>query len=444
MTRQYGKITKYQLSKSLIDEIIASGGAGGGTPLVSIKKFSKTITSSVNKIEIGSLYFSKETDQLLVFVNSVYLEDKLDYKINEDNTISKADGSDWIASEKEPCTFNFVCIMNIPDEEVELDGKKIVDGTISEEKLDEDLKRKINEAKRIDTYATSNNDIEEGEWSEGSNGLYTATLTHNLNSEDLMVTVIDKKTKKNLMFSCESKNANTIELELAEKANVRVLVVDTNSSTFGELIDDDGQHTNKTLSSKKIYETFALKGEVAPGEADKGTVFKTNVTESSWSEDGKMFKCKITHNMNTKDIVDVTGYNKGNNKLLFAVKLLDNNSIEILSDAKHECTVLVVGAIELETTGPVDVNVDATNVTFSKEGFTAKNVADALVESKGKIDKVESSIQEANSKIEELGKFTDDELEATTVKDAIVELKNIFKDTLNTVTAEITKLKGLL
>lgn len=430
MTRQYGKITKYQLSKSLIDEIIASGGAGGGTPLVSIKKFSKTITSSVNKIEIGSLYFSKETDQLLVFVNSVYLEDKLDYKINEDNTISKADGSDWIASEKEPCTFNFVCIMNIPDEEVELDGKKIVDATISEEKLDEDLKRKINEAKRIDTYATSNNDIEESGWSEGANGLYTATLTHNLNSEDLMVTVIDKKTKKNLMFSCESKNSNTIELELAEKANVRVLVVDTNSSTFGELIDDDGQHTNKTLSSKKIYETFALKGEVAPGEADKGTVFKTNVTESSWSEDGNMFKCKITHNMNTKDIVDVTGYNKDNNKLLFAVKLVDTNSIEILSDAKHECTVLVVGAIELETTGPVDVNVDAANVTFSKEGFTAKNVADALVES--------------NTKIEELGKFTDDELEATTVKEAIVELKNIFKDTLNTVTAEITKLKGLL
>ncbi len=323
--RQYGKINKYQLSKSLIDEIL-SGSGGGGTASISIKKFTRTINTPTNKIEIGSLYFTKETDHLLVFKNSVYLEEEVDYIINSDNTISKSDGTQWIASTNEPTVFNFICLMNIPEEK-ELHGKKLVDHSVSENKLDIELRDKINNIRSSSTYLSSNNDISITDWSEvNAEGLYTARLNHNLNSEDLMVTIIDKDTKRNIMFSCKSVDVNTIELEVTKKANVRVLVINTNSSTFGDLIDDDNIHNNKTLSSEKIYSTFALKNENTGGgeETGRGSVFKTSLTTSSWITDGNLKKCTINHNLNTNDIIDVVGYNTStkNNILLENVTVI--------------------------------------------------------------------------------------------------------------------------
>lgn len=379
--RQYGRVGRYQLSQSLIEEIMSN--ANNGTASISIRKYTKTITSPIDKVEIGSLYFTKETDQLLVFKNSVYLEEGSDYIINSDNTISKADGTHWIASESEPDVFNFVCLMNIPEEK-ELHGSKLVDSSVSESKLDEELRNKISGIKSADIRLSSNNDILMSEWAKkGTSELYSARLTHNLNSEDLMVTVINKDTRKNLMFSCASIDANTIELEIEKPVNARILVVDTNSTSFAQLIDDNNISKSKTLSSDKIYSTFALKGEntgSGGNNSGSGSVYKTSLSATSWINDGNDKKCTIKHNLNTIDIIDVIGYTTDtNDNLLFSIKIIDANTIELKTDKAYSCRVLVIGStLQVSTSG-----IDASNVAFSDTELTATNVADAITELKG-------------------------------------------------------------
>lgn len=257
MARDIGKIRKDLLSKKLIDELMNSGGGGGSSVNIAIRKYNKVITTSTNKVHIGTDYFSKTTDTLLVFKNSVYLEEDIDYTFNDsDKTISRANGKAWEATSEVPTTFFFICLMNIPSGDVRIDGNKLLDNTVPESKLTEDVKIKLNKSTEVSSLHGSkieNNSITEeklsqavkdklnrpagssvhkyaynyniSNWSASPNSdeMYTIRVTHNLNNEDLVVTGINRDTNRNVALSHRVIDANNIELESTDKINLRLI-----------------------------------------------------------------------------------------------------------------------------------------------------------------------------------------------------------------------------
>ena len=245
-TNGKGKITKHQLSQALIDEILNSGGSSSGEGgSLAIKKYTQTITSNTSKVSIGSMYFTKETDELLVFKNSVYLELNKDYIINDDKTISKADGTQWIASVDEPDVFNFVCLMNTAEEKM-LHGSKLIDSSVTEGKLDEALRAKIN---NNSGGGNGNNEnlansfkkiIKSNEWNLNSDGLAEYTVNHNLFQDIVSIMVYTTDTKEAVDFSYTIINNGTIKLYIQEAVEVQVILVGTvkvENSSHSSILD---------------------------------------------------------------------------------------------------------------------------------------------------------------------------------------------------------------
>lgn len=82
-------------------------------PKFNIKKSSNTITTNTRFVNITIPDFNKETDLLLVFENSTYIEEGEDYEITPDNRrIEHANNKEWKGGSEE-ITFNFVVIHNI-------------------------------------------------------------------------------------------------------------------------------------------------------------------------------------------------------------------------------------------------------------------------------------------------------------------------------------------
>lgn len=82
---------------------------------MSVKKSTSTFTSNIDCVNIDIEGFDSETDTLLVYLNSVYLDEGSDYVINkETNTITSVNSEEWISSENEPSIFNFIAFCNIP------------------------------------------------------------------------------------------------------------------------------------------------------------------------------------------------------------------------------------------------------------------------------------------------------------------------------------------
>ena len=140
-----GRITKEQLSDSLLSFITQNANSGvSGTSSIEFKKNSVIIESSTNKVAIGISGFNKSTDLLMVYKNSVYLEENVVYTVSSDNLyIQKIEGS-W--NESGTSIFNFIVIKGgTSSSNGSSSGTiEIEDGTISEIKLSQDLKEKLN------------------------------------------------------------------------------------------------------------------------------------------------------------------------------------------------------------------------------------------------------------------------------------------------------------
>lgn len=98
------------------NEVFIDSASGERTPVnkpLSVKKSSTVINSNANSVEINIDGFDSKNDSLLVYLNSVYLTEDMDYVIDsENNTISPIEGS-WIAREDSPSVFNFVAFCNM-------------------------------------------------------------------------------------------------------------------------------------------------------------------------------------------------------------------------------------------------------------------------------------------------------------------------------------------
>lgn len=276
-TNPKGKITKAQISKSLINDLLQTVSGGS----VAIKKYTKNITKNTNRIYIGSDLFDFDSDQILVFKNSVYLEIDDDYILNQDDyTISPLSG-EWEASDNEPVTFNFICLINTPNGAL-FSGSKIVPESITEDKLSLELQEKINNRSRS-RESVSHSYIETicvNDWSSTVNDdcMYTKIVSHGLNCDDnLIVYAVDVDTRKNITVSYKITGINTIEVEYDTKVNIELMVVNSNElkesligteetyindSSIEEVVDNDNEvimtSPNGTKFKLKVSDTGEL------------------------------------------------------------------------------------------------------------------------------------------------------------------------------------------
>lgn len=151
-----GRITKEQLSDNLMSYIIENAG---GSSIVFKKNTVKTQSGS-SRIAIGIEGFVKSVDLLMVFKNSVYLEENEDYIISADGLyIEKTEGM-W--NESGTSSFNFIVIKGKTSTGTgggstgggggSIGSGTIEDGSITENMLSDELKTKINPPKTWDWF----------------------------------------------------------------------------------------------------------------------------------------------------------------------------------------------------------------------------------------------------------------------------------------------------
>lgn len=134
------KITEDELSGSLLDSI--------KNQKIKFNKSTVEVHSSVSNVNISIQEFNKNTDLLMVFKNSIYLEEGIDYTISNDSLSITSMDDNWSDSDI-TILFNFISIrggsgINIGDGELtSIDGNIIEDGTVNEEKLSVLLQTKI-------------------------------------------------------------------------------------------------------------------------------------------------------------------------------------------------------------------------------------------------------------------------------------------------------------
>ena len=82
---------------------------------ISLIKNSITLTANSTKAKIGIPGFDKTKDTIMVYVNSVYLDEGSDYTIDSTSeNLLPVGSSTWYATSKEPAIFNFIVFKNIP------------------------------------------------------------------------------------------------------------------------------------------------------------------------------------------------------------------------------------------------------------------------------------------------------------------------------------------
>lgn len=132
----YGKITRSELHPSLLELIETSGGSS-----VKFMKSSTTLSSSTNEVSINIDTFNKDKDLLLVYKNSVYLEETEDYTISPDN-------SKIISVDENFSTgtiFNFIVFANCQElTGGQIDGTKLLANSVGINKLETGLAQNIN------------------------------------------------------------------------------------------------------------------------------------------------------------------------------------------------------------------------------------------------------------------------------------------------------------
>lgn len=373
-----GKITKAQLSQSLIDELTMIAGTGSGAGSVAIKKYVKTITSNTDRVFIGNDYFDIETDHLLVFKNSVYLESDMDYVINqEDYTISPIEG-EWEASIDEPDVFNFICLMNAPGD-VMFSGSKLINESVTEDKLSSELQYKINNINTTTTYKAEKTTILVNEWSDSINedGLYTTSFTHGLSSKDLIISGTDIDNGRNVVISYKIIDNNTISIEVAEKINLNLLVVNTNKMEI-----------------------------VIEPEYAEGMITKT-ITTDMWVDGADNIKTyDINHRLNTKNLQFSAFENESGLSLMLSYKIIDENTIQVRSDKAYNCEVNISYRC-LNQFFNIDDNSISENTAYSSS--KVKSITGDL-QSLNTLDKTNlvNAINETSNKISTLDKTEND------------------------------------
>lgn len=148
--------------------------------------------------------------------------------------------------------------------------------------------------------------------------LYKYTLTHNLNTEDIMVRVLLNTSKDALVDAYKIINENSIEVYSETLETVDVLIF-----------------TNK-------YEHYDKYGDViANGSVDS---FKRKVTKEEFllDEENHLYKAAVVHNLDTQNVIVRVSDSLNKDVYVDAYKLFDNRSIEVYLKEPIDVDVFVI------------------------------------------------------------------------------------------------------
>lgn len=189
---------------------------------ISLSTSSTIITTTTSNIPINISNFNKDNDNLMVYENSVYLNQDTDYIINSDNTISLPNSGTWNGSEKNPIVFDFVAILNTVNSEMEIspDGALLKDHSITKSKLSQDILDALSSIER----GVKSISIEQNAWvANNTSKLFDATINHGLNKTNLSVSAFTTDGDQ-ILVALKVIDANTIKLTSTVAYNCTVKI----------------------------------------------------------------------------------------------------------------------------------------------------------------------------------------------------------------------------
>ncbi|TBL76250.1 peptidase G2 autoproteolytic cleavage domain-containing protein [Paenibacillus thalictri] len=139
----------YTSSKSNLVAAINEAYMSSGSKLVMLRN-TVDVSASSSSASIGISDFNKDNDTLMVYVNSVYIEQNVDYTVSNDSLqIFKVTGN-WDVGTH----INFVVLKNVATTVTMIDPSQIQDGSIQDSKLH--ANNKIGQLSNLTTTAKSN------------------------------------------------------------------------------------------------------------------------------------------------------------------------------------------------------------------------------------------------------------------------------------------------
>ena len=117
-------------------------GSGGGSNTKTLSLSSSTVVSSpVREVTIGIKDFNKTTDFLMVYKNSTYLTEGVDYDISSDSTKIVSRTGNWNADSLGDYRFSFVVIKEVEkvNPKAVVGTENIKDSVVTMSKLGEDV-----------------------------------------------------------------------------------------------------------------------------------------------------------------------------------------------------------------------------------------------------------------------------------------------------------------
>ena len=190
------------------------------------------------------------------------------------------------------------------------------------------------------------------EWSlDDTTGLYKAEVVHNMNNDTLIIDSYDTLSKSNELVSYTVKDTNTITVLAKTNESIDIIIMCGNISaetySSGSNIDDNGITEFTTWSSQKINAELDSKLQESKQYVDnkisESSVKKKIENVSNWENDVEsgLFKARITHNLNSENIIlEAFNTNKSNEFVPF--QIVDNNNIDIFSTNNDNTKILLL------------------------------------------------------------------------------------------------------
>ncbi|MGL5752165.1 MAG: hypothetical protein ACRCXT_16650 [Paraclostridium sp.] len=215
------KITLRDLHPSLVRLIGQGGGVGGG---FSHEKKSVIVNTDTNEVLIGIPDFDKKTDCLMVFKNSTYIEQGIDYDISADSKKIVSKNGNWNGLKYEGISFNFIVFKSISN-----DIGSMIYAALS-----------------------SNIHILENEWilNESTN-LYEYTATYNTSTLTPLVIAYDNMSRS-MSIAVEIVDNTSIIIRSTIASECDITIIDGSLEILDNYIDDTQNTLSNTWSAKKI------------------------------------------------------------------------------------------------------------------------------------------------------------------------------------------------